>query len=1328
MLRGTIIYKYNGKSYRYNVIGVDNSTTCSLKLESGDHDAILMMSNNGVDEMDDDLWERRFDIELAKIKVQTGLSIVNGKKVKSPVNADMFCRLGALIRYAKSKCINKNEDGYTGIALASGEFEVNTEKSYTIHYPLDDDKVLAHVELTYGDIKSLLMSTDDFDIDLKTDNSEMSLFPAIKDGFITGIALNSEYLGFDLEEQVLVDITNTTGMYRDMAEIVKAHPDKEFSWLLKKKYIIVDDEHLDEICDYIYNWDGYVFYDTETTGLNITFKSRIGQADQLVGVVLSVKYGESFYFPTQMKSIKNLCNGDHWYFMEHYMRPILEGKKLVAHNMTFDWKVGYIYDINCNIVHDTMALIKLTLGTERKNFPMDLKGLTKMLLNRDSLELSDLVIDDSWGESDIRFWDLPYELVRLYACADTDNTNGLLGYAEQADLLNKYNARKVYEIEIAFSYGVAYQEFYGHRIDIDNLDKIRETLGKGQEEMLTKMVEIAGHEFNPNSSKQLLQIMYGELGIPTQYSRKSGRPTTDKDTLKYLSDLTDAEDNVKYPFCRYLLKYREYEGVRKIVDKFPEHITDDGYVFSSVMQYGTTTGRVSINSPNYQSYNDPIKKNVVPRPGFYMFDTDYSSVEYRVLGNMVGNERIKKSFEDPDFDYHAYQAAHMYNVPYSAVTKKLRKAAKGINFGLPYGMGDESLGVRVFGEASPENTRKASALRASYFKGQEDIRDWFEYHRNRGVHEGFTETFFGRRRYYHKQDFSEAAIRRQAGNQVIQGCVDGDTKIETAEFGIRPIKELVNYSGLVWNGTDWTHGDVLYSGKKQKCIITFTNGQKFICSPIHRFQIVWETINDYSEINPHWENDIKCDGDIGGSFVRCEDLKVGQAICINEDSDLLINDYTNRMHTLDCIGRFPDDLNEIYRYESDIPCVIVESVEITGEYIDMYDVCNTDCGYYVADGLITHNTAADIYKIAVGRVFKRICKEGWLGKVLFTGFVHDELLGEVSNDIDPGIFLKVLREEFEVKITNTDGSPWCPLYMGFGYGMSWYEAKTVELPIKFQWELVDKYGDKGYPNWDGDGRKFCDAIPDRLREFDVRDIRNQLLDKDSQGKEIKPTLNNQLIDCIKYDLEHYEESINNFIVEETDEFVVQEIGIENYLAQMHDKLCEYLDRTIHVQELYTDSDGNYKASFESVSDTQEYIDVFCKLHKVDRSLVNLLNIAEFDDSAIASNSGDITIDYFEEDEEMSEENKARMRDFKIKTLGVYVDIEEKYIILMMLEPQYTNFIKTKINRNGDGYKVYFKDMNSGKLYETPTYLSSDSVNVVQEMYIQYLRQKQLAAS
>lgn len=1137
MLVGTIKFKVgirddlSPKYETFEFEGVDSSTCLYGRLLTHSYSAIDLMA--GVYDSDS-LWERRININLSsvKVEVETYKDETTGKNVKKPVNYEFFCKLGALIRYAKSKCQKKYAMGYTGLKLASGEYVPESEITYVI--PLDkkndsdEDRVLGTVVLCLGEIKELHISTNDFVIDIEEDKSrEMTVFYDIKNSTPKGFKFDEETLGFYIAPQVVEKVNSSNGMYTCLEDIIKNNPEKEYSWLLDNKYIIVSDDMLEEVCEYIRNWDGFVYYDTETTGLNITFKSRIGQADQLVGVVLSVKYGESFFFPVQMKSIPNLCNSDHWYFMEHYMRPILEGKKLVAHNMSYDWKVAYIYDINANIVHDTMALFKLTLGAEKENFPMGLKELAKMFLHRDSLELSDLVIDDSWGESDIKFWDLPYELVRLYACADTDNTKGLLDYALSNDLLAQYNATRVYEIEIAFSFAVSYQEFMGHKIDSDNLEGLRTDVEAGIKENMDKMVEIVGYEFNPNSPPQLLKIMYdpveqGGQGIPVQISRKTGRPTTDKETLKYLSELTDIEGNIKYPFVHYLQEYRTYEGVRKIIDQFPDLATEDGYLFSSVMQYGTTTGRVSINKPNYQSYNNTVKKYVVPRPGFYMTDSDYSSVEYRVLGNMSGNTMIKEGFVDPDFDYHAYQAARMYNVPYAAVTKTLRKAAKGINFGLPYGMGDESLGVRVFGEASQENTRKAASLRQKYFEGQEDIRDFFETARANGVNNGYTETYFGRRRYYHRNKFSVNAIRRQAGNQVIQG------------------------------------------------------------------------------------------------------------------------------------------------------------------------------------------TAADIYKLAVGRLFKRICKEGWLGKVLLIGFIHDEVLCEVHNSIDPMTWLKVLREEFEVKIEG-----WCPLYMGFGFGMSWYEAKSVELPIKLQWELVNNYGDDGYPKWKGDGYELCAEVPEILRDFSVRDTEMQLLDEDSQGKVIKPTLNNAVFDVLSDDRKAYELVINDY-----EQSLFQELsalGEEKFLEINEGGILAELEKH-HIKGLYR-KDGKIQTTFEKTKDTQQAIDDFCMLHGVDRSKVNLENIPDAG-ASMTEGSDDVVYDndFYDED---SVFDKQKAIDTRIDTFGLYLDTDEGEVLLKVVPDAYMQFIRQHANVEGKGYRIKFKDCEKKLWLETKCYIESEDINIIQQMYIKY---------
>ena len=1122
----------------YEFKGIDSSTCLYGELTTNDYDAIRYMASSTDDQ--DEMWTRRFDLNLNSIKPEREQwKDENGKTVKSAVNFDFFCMLGATIRYAKYRCRPECAVGYTGLQSASGEFTPESETEYIItsESANEADRLnLGTVRLKLGEFMSIHIETPVFSISIDEDpRREIEVFSTIKNCQPKGFQFEEDYLGFKVDIYSGLAEANTDGMYTSLEDIIKNNPDREFSWLLGKKYIIVDDVMLDDVVKYFEDVpdNERIYFDTETSGLRITFRSRLGQDDQCVGIILSYEDGVSYFFPMQMRSIPNLCNGDHFYFMEHYMRHILENKRLVTHNMSFDWKVAYIYDINANIVDDTMALFNLTLGNEKENFPAGLKSLTHLILHRDSLELSDLVASDSWGENDIRFWDLPKELVRLYACADTDNTRGLMQYAIQNDLLHRYNATKVYEIEIAFSYAVAYQEFYGHKIDVDNLDVLHKELDEGLSSNMAKMEEIVGYEFNPNSSKQLQRIMYTELGIPEQISRKTGRVTTDKETLKALSEITDLEGNPKYPFVAYLQKYREFEGIRKIVDKFPELSTPDGYIFSEVQQYGTTTGRVSVKKPNYQSYNDPVKKNVVPRPGFYMTDTDYSSVEYRVLGNIVGNKKIKEGFVDPDFDYHQYQAARMYGVPYASVTSKLRKAAKGINFGLPYGMGDQSLGVRVFGEESKENTLKAAALRAKYFEGQEDVKEFFDTTRAGGVANGYTETFFGRRRYYHRNKFSVAAIRRQAGNAVIQG------------------------------------------------------------------------------------------------------------------------------------------------------------------------------------------TAADVYKLAVGRLFLRICKEGWLGKVLFTGFIHDEVLCEVHCSIDPMKWLKVLREEFEVKIKG-----WCPLYMGFGFGMSWYEAKKTELPIQLQWELVEKYGETGYPKWHGDGKELCAEIPDMLRDFSIRHAEASLKDPAYQGKEIKPATNKLVIDIIDEDVGYYNKIVPDALkavlpdydvsVESIDTSVLGDRA-EEIISGINEKLrAEHIDGVLYAEN------GELITQLSKLKETQAAIDLYCRLHSVDRSLIDVKSLAEGTVNADAP-AGLSDVAGFSGGEDDGTDMQA-LADSRVEAFGMFLDTDESRVILKMLPPQYMEFIRQRCNKEQNGYRVRFKDTANRMFYDTECYLPSEEVPTIQSMYIQYFKQ------
>lgn len=178
----------------------------------------------------------------------------------------------------------------------------------------------------------------------------------------------------------------------------------------------------------------------------------------------------------------------------------------------------------------------------------------------------------------------------------------------------------------------------------------------------------------------------------------------------------------------------------------------------------------------------------------------------------------------------------------------------------------------------------------------------------------------------------------QCTNARIQGCLSGETFIQTKELGIKHIKDIVGKNVHVWDGKDWTTCNIIATGLRQKCIITFSNGQKFICSQNHLFKVVGTNSKTY------WK--------------RCDELKFNYKVATSESYKVLT----------------------------------VNNVEITNEFIEMYDICDTERGYYVADGLIVHNSASSLTKKAMVLINndEKLNKLGF--KLLIP--VHDELLGE----------------------------------------------------------------------------------------------------------------------------------------------------------------------------------------------------------------------------------------------------------------------------------------------------------------------------------------------
>ena len=746
-------------------------------------------------------------------------------------------------------------------------------------------------------------------------------------------------------------------------------------------------------------------------------------------------------------------------------RDIFEKHKILAHHGSFEYKVNLCYGCDLNLVEDTMILHQLAFKWKNvrthSGEPSNLKYLSKTILGIDQLSLEDFFADFKEAEqaaevrsvsatskkkkkakkASIDFSYMGKEETRCYAPADVDLTLQLW-YKFKVDAQKEFpDLDYLYGVEIIMACAVGYAEFYGLHINEKKIDNAKYdalvTMAKKEHEIrvLNNLcsaeeqtafdtlnaldLDTTPHEDLQAALDKLNGIIEAEgnlnLGSPGQvadllYAKYNWSPDADgkksmgKKVIKQYEKLKDDEGKPLYP---EVLLYRDWKDnstlITKFFDKLQDFMYPGGNIFTSFGQIACATGRMSSKKPNFQQMPSSITKIIEPRAGYVFFDGDFSQIEYRCLCALAGETSLIEAFNDPDMDYHQKMASLMYDVPYALVPDYMRKSAKTFNFGIPYGMGFQSLAIQLHGNKSRASVDDAKEKYELYFKEQPKVRQFFSDVKEQARYNEYTKTYFGRRRYFKFTDengnVSEKFVAqglRQAGNAVIQGCLDGDVRIQTKEYGIVRIKDVVNKTLHVWDGKEWTLGDIMPSGLKQKCIVTFNNGQQFICSPIHKFLRAGANANNTN------------------NYIECKDLMKYDYITYNKFSDLKVEEY---------------DLIEQLGLH-------VESVEVTDEYIPMYDVCNTERGYYVADGIVTHNTARDVFGIAAARAFQAIRNNGLLGKVRMCNFIHDEVLYEISAEVNVLAVVGMILEAMQLVIP---GFP--PLYVGGGIGNAWKTAK-----------------------------------------------------------------------------------------------------------------------------------------------------------------------------------------------------------------------------------------------------------------------------------------------
>ena len=277
--------------------------------------------------------------------------------------------------------------------------------------------------------------------------------------------------------------------------------------------------------------------------------------------------------------------------------------------------------------------------------------------------------------------------------------------------------------------------------------------------------ELAGEEFNINSTKKLGEILFEKLGLPPVKKTKTGY-STNAEVLEKLRP--------KHPIIDAILDYRM---LTKLSSTYATGllgcIAEDGRIHTTFQNMVTATGRLSSTDPNLQNIpvrkelGSEIRKMFVAEDGWVLVDADYSQIELRVLAHMADDPNMQAAFASGQ-DFHAVTASQVFNVPLDQVTPEMRRNAKAVNFGIVYGISAWSLSQDI-GVTPDEAKAYIDAYLGKYGGVQAYMHDIVEQAKTMG----YVTTLYGRRRYLPELKSSNFNLRsfgeRAALNTPIQG-------------------------------------------------------------------------------------------------------------------------------------------------------------------------------------------------------------------------------------------------------------------------------------------------------------------------------------------------------------------------------------------------------------------------------------------------------------------------------------------------------------------------------------------------------------------------------
>ena len=518
-----------------------------------------------------------------------------------------------------------------------------------------------------------------------------------------------------------------------------------------------------------------VAFDTETTAREPGMTATDAKTCRLIGFSFATEKGKAWYVDAGLIDI---------------FRPLFADptKTLVGLNVKFDRAVLHRYGIGfASTPHDVMLAHYCLDAASRHGMDM----LAEQYLGYRTIRFNEVAGDEERGKPEPTLVGKDISKVTDYAAEDADVTlqleDAIRPLAVQLSTSTSHlHLSSLADVEEPLVKVLLEMEREGVRIDVDALKEYgreldREILGYTQE-----ILKYAEPGFNPDSPKQLGQLLFEKLGLPGGKKTARGQWATDEKTISKLAG--------EHPIIASILEYRACTKLKSTyVDKLPTLIDEQGRVHTTYAQAFTETGRLSSSDPNLQNIPIRTDRGKLIRKAFVARDADhvlvsadYSQIELRLMAAMSGDKAMLAAFRNGE-DIHRDTASRVYDVMPAFVTPEQRSKCKMVNFGIIYGISAFGLSQRL-----KVPRKEAADLIETYFKLYPTVKEYMNAAIEKARTSGFAETVLGRRRTLRDISSRNATARqaaeRDAINTPIQGSAADLIKIAMVKVD-RAIKE-----------------------------------------------------------------------------------------------------------------------------------------------------------------------------------------------------------------------------------------------------------------------------------------------------------------------------------------------------------------------------------------------------------------------------------------------------------------------------------------------------------------------------------------------------------